>query len=241
MLRGLLRIETQPVARRRESTLLCRNHPVYNLIAAATRTFQNCPYQNQGNAPTAHNLTIGVLTGGASRRMGRPKALIRVEGVSILQRTVALAATLTDRVVLLGRPPFGLPEPLSSQQIIEDLHPGVGPLGGLEALMLQRPDDACILLACDMPRLNPELLRRLAHSAGDADAAVCRTLEPELQWHPCCALYRPAARPRVESAIGAQRYSMHGLLNTLRLEPIELVGEEAAWVQNWNVPDDIPG
>ena len=60
-----------------------------------------------------------VLTGGASRRMGRPKADIEVDGV-------AMAARVADAMVAAGA--------LDVARIgdeVADHHPGEGPLGGV--------------------------------------------------------------------------------------------------------------
>jgi molybdopterin-guanine dinucleotide biosynthesis protein A len=128
---------------------------------------------------------------------------------------------------------------LASLPVEPDRHPNIGPIGGLESLLLARPGCACILLACDMPNLNAELLTRLMEPASDADAIVCTTTS-EPPWHPCCALYRPACLPIVQAAIAARRYGMIDLLGRLRVHPVALTGDEARWVANWNEPNDVP-
>lgn len=188
--------------------------------------------------------TIGILVGGASRRMGLDKALLSVDGVTLLERTAAMAATVSDKVVLLGRPTFGLPRLVAPLRVVADVHPGIGPIGGLEALLLARREDACLLLACDMPRLSAELLKRLwqrACAEPEADAVICATGGPARRWHPCCGVYRPSVLPVVEDAIRAQGYGVMQLLSRLRVEALELAGDEARWVENWNEPDDVTG
>lgn len=187
-------------------------------------------------------IVIGILVGGFSRRMGRPKALIAFEGSTLLERTVSIARSVTEDVCLVGEPPFALPALLDTTPIIPDIHPGIGPIGGLEALLTARTDAACILLACDMPNLCEPLIRRLAQVRGPFDAAVCRTRnaadDTALQWHPCCGLYQQSALSAVQVAIQAGRFSIIELLADIRVQPIELAGYEARWVENWNTPDD---
>lgn len=185
--------------------------------------------------------TIGILIGGASRRMGRPKALMPVDGTTLLERTAAIAATVSDRIVLLGRPPFGLPPLTRSLRILSDLHPGIGPMAGLEALLSARPDDACMLLACDMPFLAAEPLQRLCVeiNAPETDAAVCATGEVTPLWHPCCAIYRPTVFGRLRTAIDTRQYNMTNLLSGLKVGVVRLRDEEQRWVENWNAPSDV--
>jgi molybdopterin-guanine dinucleotide biosynthesis protein A len=47
----------------------------------------------------------GLLVGGGSRRMGSPKALIEVDGLSLAERAAAALAPHVERVVLLGAGP----------------------------------------------------------------------------------------------------------------------------------------
>lgn len=208
------------------------------------------------------NPIIGVVVGGQSRRMGRPKAILPLGETTLLEQTVCIARDVADEVLLLGRPVHDIPASLDAFEVLEDVHPGIGPMAGLEAMLLARPGQSCILLACDMPYLCAALLRRLAEAEGDFDAAVCRTerrvdiahLEEQraerragpacdptagAQWHPCCALYRPSAMPAVQAAIAARRHGMISLLDRLRVRPMDLAGAEAMWATNWNTPQDI--
>ena len=107
--------------------------------------------------------------------MGRPKALIEIEGITLIERTVRIARDVSDAIVLLGEPPFDLPAFLAAMPIAPDRHTNIGSIAGLEALLADRPGCSGILLACDMPYLCEALLRRLIDSAGDFDATVCRS------------------------------------------------------------------
>ncbi len=92
----------------------------------------------------------GIFVGGASRRMGRPKALLPVPGadgasggsLSLLERTVAVVRAAGLEPVIVGRRPE-LPELEAllrtlGLRVLEDAAAEVGPLGGLVALL----DDA---------------------------------------------------------------------------------------------------
>jgi len=189
--------------------------------------------------------TIGILVGGQSTRMGRPKALIEIEGGTLIERTVAVARQVSDNVVLLGTPPFQLPESLTSMPVWPDGRADRGPIGGLHALLSQMEGHWGVLLSCDMPNLNAPFLKWLISTAyfQDAQAVVCETEEPEsaegFRVHPCCAAYRADARAVVENEIAAERYAMRSLLGGLQVHPLALLGAHACWVENWNEPADI--
>ncbi len=184
------------------------------------------------------NPAIGILIGGHSRRMGTPKALIPIDGSTLLERTVATASSITDDILLLGQPPFDLPTSVNLLTIVPDHHPHTGPIGGLESLLISRPNAHCILLACDMPYLSVDLLKRLIEPNDGLDAVVCTTTT-EPACHPCCALYKQSSLPAVQAALQARSYGMIDLLSRLRVRRIELTGDEPRWVENWNEPQDV--
>lgn len=174
--------------------------------------------------------------------MGRPKALIEVGGRTLIERTVDVARSISTDVVLLGKAPFDLPAALKGMEILPDRFTGIGPIGGLDALMTSRMGRNCVLLACDMPRLCESVLARLTAMAGAFDAVVPRTPSSageEARLHPCCAMYRASARGAVGASIESGEYAMMALLEWLRVCPLELSETEAAQLVNWNFPGDV--
>ncbi len=129
-----------------------------------------------------------VLTGGASRRMGRTKALIDVDGVPMARRVGdALARAGCASVIAYGGDVTEL-EPLG-MPVLPDRHPGSGPLGGVLGVLELFTEselqlDGVFVVACDLPALRGEDLgglvdalrqsprrrrRRRSHGAGRAD------------------------------------------------------------------------
>ena len=196
------------------------------------------------------HIHAGILIGGRSKRMGRPKALIEHDGVTLIERTFTTVRSIVDTVALLGSEiDFPLPDSCGEISILPDAGPNIGPLGGLASLLNQcRPDDAALLLACDMPFLSGELIDRLRTCGRTPsirwDAIVPTTRDTHdanaTKLHPCSALYRPTCIPAIERAISGQRYGMMRLLDQLTVREVPLLGDEARWVTNWNTPADIP-
>ena len=92
-----------------------------------------------------------VLVGGSSRRMGQPKALIRVDGSAMVDRVGAvLSAAGCSRVVAVG------PTDLAGQlEHVADLYPGDGPLGGvLTAMSASGSAPLVCVVACDLMSLD---------------------------------------------------------------------------------------
>ncbi len=110
----------------------------------------------------------GILAGGASRRLGGvPKGRIRLDGTPLLQRTLDLLAGLFEEVILVANDPRMLPPallhaPPPGLLLARDPLPGRGPLAGIQAGLARTSREAVFFVACDMPFLQPQLIRRMA-------------------------------------------------------------------------------
>lgn len=94
------------------------------------------------------DVTVFVLAGGQSARMGRDKALLRLGGQTLLERALASAHRIAPRVAILGsREKYAAP----GERIIEDEFPGCGPLAGIHAALGTGETDLNVILSVDMP------------------------------------------------------------------------------------------
>jgi molybdopterin-guanine dinucleotide biosynthesis protein A len=117
-----------------------------------------------------------VLAGGLSTRMGQDKAMLPWQGRPLLDHMIGLAREAgMDHVYVSGDRP--------GYRSIPDLEPGLGPLGGLASAVAALPDGRLLVLAVDMPRLTPGLLRVL--------------MDDDARWHAHdgCACHEGAPLP----------------------------------------------
>ena len=138
-----------------------------------------------------------ILAGGQSRRMGFNKALINVGGQPLIRVLIDRIRPLTNRIVISSND-------ASSYQflnfpVIPDYFQNHGPLAGFHAAMTQSVCSLYIMLACDLPNLQEQLLRRLITLADGFDAAIPRTRDGVA--HPLCAVYRRTCLPSIERAL----------------------------------------
>ena len=162
--------------------------------------------------------------------MGRDKALLPVEGTSLVERTARLVRGAAGNVTLIGAPErysaLGLP-------VAADLVPEIGPLGGLHTALEMTRSDWNLVVACDMPRLTEEFLRGMLEAAR-ASGAVCLVPETAAGMHPLCAVYHRRAQAAVVSAIAHKRFKMHDLLKTLGAAAWPVA--DASLLENVNTP-----
>jgi molybdopterin-guanine dinucleotide biosynthesis protein A len=115
-----------------------------------------------------------VLAGGESRRLGRDKCLLPVEGRTLLARTLALLANVTDDLLVVSNDParaadLGLPV-----RLVADDQPGVGALMGLYSGLKVARHERALAIACDMPFLNLSLLHYLVSLSAGYDVVLPR-------------------------------------------------------------------
>jgi molybdenum cofactor guanylyltransferase len=190
---------------------------------------------------------FGILVGGRSQRMGGlPKGNLDAGGLPLIVRTIELCREVArahamagaERVALIGD---GRAYIVDDVLRLDDAPAGVGPLGGLSALLeaaLARGHDA-VALAVDMPHLGAALLGRLIR---EHDGALALAPREAGRWQPLCARYRPArVLPLVRELLSRGQSSPQALFSALGSGAVELELEPAERVQlrDWDTPQDI--
>jgi len=145
--------------------------------------------------------------------MGMDKAMLDFCGTRMIDHVTYKVGAVTDIIVVVARRRHRIGA--ISCTVIEDDRPFAGPLRALVAGLRASRAANNLVVACDMPLLNPELLRHIAGAAGeDVDAAVPVTAAgPE----PLHAAYRDCAVEPLIAAIAAGERSLGGALRRLRV------------------------
>jgi len=178
----------------------------------------------------------GIFVGGAGRRMGgRAKGMMRgPDGRTLVDRW---ARTLFDagvgEVTLVGSHSAYADVGLD---VIDDEPPGVGPMGGLGALLRRAGKGHALALACDMPFVSRSLLGRLVRAPDAAIVAPRR----EGVWEPLCARYdAPRVLDVVLRRIAAGDYALWRVLDEAGAAELELLAGEEAELRDWDTPEDV--
>ena len=189
-------------------------------------------------------ITAAVLAGGESQRMGADKALIEVNGRTLVERAVDSVRHLCEETIVVTGDPETLAEARlpSDVRIVSDEVPGLGPLGGLVTALASAGRRWVLALAVDMPFVDPAVLRLLWDSRDHAEAVVPLTGRGA---EPMLALYakEPCLRA-ARSALEAGERRPLALLDTV--DTVE-VGEgalreadpELRSLENVNTPADL--
>lgn len=139
-----------------------------------------------------------VLAGGASRRMGRDKAALVLDGEPLLARVVNRLREAIDQVMVIGPPDRARIVPDVS--VFPDLEPGLGPLGGIYSALRHATTPRIFVAATDMPFLCPALVRHLIDLSRDHPIVVPRT---DRGTEPLHAVYSQECVPAILASLRA--------------------------------------
>jgi molybdopterin-guanine dinucleotide biosynthesis protein A len=174
-----------------------------------------------------------VLVGGRSRRMGRDKALIEIDGVPMARRVAdVLVAAGCRPVVAIG--PAHLAAGLDA---IADEHPGEGPLGGILTALRAMAVQPVLVLACDLPWVDSATIAALIAAAAEADADVDVVMAVAERREPLCAVWMAGSAVELQRAFSAGERAVHRAAARLRVTEVPV---SAHGLINVNAPEDLP-
>jgi molybdenum cofactor guanylyltransferase len=185
-------------------------------------------------------LTGFVLAGGESRRMGRPKHELMLDGETLLARTVRLARSVAATVAVLG--PRDRARGLDVG-VLPDEIAGRGPLGAVYTGLGHSRTPLSLFLSCDLPFMEAGFLEYLASQAleSGADATVPET--PGQGRQPLAAIYGRRALPAVRASLANGQNKMIAFyarikLRVLRWPEIARSGFRQSIFDNLNTPEE---
>jgi len=174
-------------------------------------------------------LSLLILAGGKSSRMGQDKAWLMLDGRPLVMRVIARVLPLVDEVIVSTNQPDAfdawLPNLTLPACTVSDRYRGAGPLAGLHAGLLAARCDLVLALATDMPFVNPALISYLAQLAtgADVDAVVPQVPSPEtgqIGLEPLHAIYRKRCLPAIEGCLEADQRRVVSFLDRVRVRVV---------------------
>lgn len=177
--------------------------------------------------------TAIILAGGRSARMGDDKALLDIGGRPMISlildrlrphfEQILVSANDARKYAFLG------------VEIVPDKVPGLGPLGGIASALERSSNDLNFVVACDIPQIDVEIVKRLLAEAEGHDGAIPRN--PDGKIEPLFAVYRKSVLSAVEAALRAGELTTRDAFRNCRIAYVELAAGER--LANLNTPSDV--
>lgn len=191
-----------------------------------------------------NDLSVIILAGGKSSRMGRDKALISIQGIPLLEKVANVAKSCADKVYIVTSWPeryqnLHLPgcEFILEVPILENNNTA-GPLVGFAQGLGKVNTDWVLLLACDLPNLKIEVLQNWVSKLDTVEESAIATLPQSPQgWEPLCGFYRSSSLPLLLDFIHQGGRSFQKWLNQHPVAILPLSKPEILF--NCNTPEDL--
>ena len=181
-----------------------------------------------------------ILAGGKSVRMGEDKALLSLDGMSFLEHIVTSMLELTNNIIVVVDRENRYTLPYG--RMVVDIFPDVGPVGGIITGLMAAGPGTHYVVPCDMPDLNPNVMRLLGQAASPPLDAVVAEISGEEQ--PLCAVYRHTAMPKLLSYLENGKRTARGALAILHVMRIgegvlRRIDPDLASFRNINTPEEL--
>ncbi len=174
-----------------------------------------------------------VLAGGRGHRLGGDKALASLAGRPLLAYPLDALRAVLDDVAVVAKRGTALPVLPAAVAVWREPDAPAHPLAGIVEALRRAEGRPVVVVAGDLPLLDPALVARLAGAdAGGAPAVVPR-VDGRLQ--PLCARYEPAALAALEGFEPAARVTEV----VAALAPALLEVADATPFFNVNAPADL--
>ncbi|MBD8067565.1 molybdenum cofactor guanylyltransferase [Bacillus sp. PS06] len=162
---------------------------------------------------------IGILlVGGESSRFGGQKAFAMYKDIPLFQYSLQILKECCDEVVIISHPNLKARlEEIVDVKIIEDIprYKGLGPLAGIYSGMNEISGDLYMVLPCDTPMLDTELMKKLLQYRDNQKDAVVPKIKGKLQ--PLIAVYAASAKGMIQQLLDKQILKMATLLKHINV------------------------
>lgn len=182
-----------------------------------------------------------ILAGGKSSRMGQDKALMPWDGVPMLTRVCQVASECCEQVYILTPWQERYQDIVTQNcQFLLEANPDQGPLVGLTEGMSKINTDWILLLACDLPILETNIIQiwinQLTELPSDVLAFVPRQ---GALWEPLCGFYRRKSLPELQKFIQQGGRSFQSWLSRVPVQVIPVNEQLKNMLFNCNTPTDL--
>jgi molybdopterin-guanine dinucleotide biosynthesis protein A len=163
-----------------------------------------------------------VLAGGRSSRLGREKHLEKLAGESLIERVISHLSSLSTEILLvisrkqarISLQSYTHPE----AKTVADLYPRKGSLGGIYTGLVYSKTLRNLVVACDMPFLNPALLRYMISLSPGFDVVIPRIGD---KIEPLHAIYSKNCVKPVEEQLKRDNLRIAGFFDSVKVRYIE--------------------
>jgi molybdopterin-guanine dinucleotide biosynthesis protein A len=172
--------------------------------------------------------TAIIMAGGDSDRMGTDKRMLPIGGRPMIQTIYEQLLGTFDQILISANERQSLA--FLGAKIVPDRTAGQGPLVGIASALEVSANESNFVVACDIPRIDLHLVRRMLTEANDVDMVIPTTGEG--RYEPLFAVYRKSALQAIDQTLLSGSRKISDVFARCKVRYIDLGDKE--WFANLN-------
>jgi len=176
--------------------------------------------------------TAIIMAGGKSMRMGQDKSMLLVNGEPAIKRIFEQLCGHFNQILISSNDMSGYS--FLGVEVIGDEVKGKGPLMGIASALKASANQVNFVIACDIPEVDINFVRRLVRESKGFDAVVPQT--GPSQYEPLFAVYKKSALAAIDKAIASENYRIIVPLMDCKVNYISLAPDQK--LKNLNTRKD---
>lgn len=179
--------------------------------------------------------SICILDGGASSRMGTDKSQLYFEGKKLIDNLILTAENFSQDVFIAGI------RKSKDQHVnlFTDAVSGKGPLSGLQTALDNGKNDWVLILPCDMPLIDAEVLQWLQSEFRSLKNEKIAIVSNEDKLHYLVGFYHRSKLRQIRDALKSDNLRVRQLLNSEITKHLKVPSSLRSNFINLNSPEDL--
>ena len=180
------------------------------------------------------DITGIILAGGKSSRMGTDKGFLMLNEKPFIQYSIDALKPLVSEIIIVSDNPdydtFGFKR-------INDTVKNAGPVAGICSGLEASSTELNLILSCDIPLINSELLQKLVDSIDDTYEII--QIESQGKSMPLIALYRKQCKDVFYKLLQTDERRLRIAVNACKSKNIRLETALELITMNINTPNEL--
>ncbi|MFT6126541.1 MAG: molybdopterin-guanine dinucleotide biosynthesis protein A [Flavobacteriaceae bacterium] len=183
---------------------------------------------------TSKNITGIILAGGKSSRMGTDKGFLKLNGKLFIEHIIAVLTPFVSEIIIVSNHPeydnFKVKR-------VPDFVENAGPLAGVYSGLLASKTENNLVLSCDIPLINSEILAELVRQIDDVSEII--QIESNGKTMPLISVYNKSCETVFSSLLNQGERRLRFAVNQCKVKNILLNKEQEKRVSNINTPEQL--
>ncbi|MCH8012595.1 MAG: NTP transferase domain-containing protein [Candidatus Marinimicrobia bacterium] len=210
---------------------------VKSTVGKGTTVSVSFPILEQEDGKKA-GISGAILAGGKSSRIGTDKALLKLDGQTLIERAITTLRPYTGDPIIIANAPDKYN--FLNLSVYPDIIADTGPLGGILTALEKSNTTHCMVLACDLPFVSGELIKILWNQGLVHDVTV---VDAGFGVEPLCAVYSKRCLSPIRKQLDLGQYRVTNFYHYVDVKVIYLEQLNKIFTPeillNINTPEDL--